>query len=534
MPQKKSHPARRAPRLPAWFAVFSGVLLGLAFPPVDAKWLVWAGLVPLLLAIEQSRRPRHAFLLGALAGLAFFLLTLHPLISAHSWTGWASESPAAFAHRLTRQWWFMQGIWMAFSLWCAMFWGCWAALLHRLAREPGARQLLLAPCLWVLLPEWARAQTTFGFAWAFFGNATADLAAIRQLAALGGVWGLSALVVLVNVGFSAVLRRRTLARWWSAPMIASAALVVSSIGGVVYLHRPLRHGEPFMVAALQHHKAEYVTSDFADTGLDRSYLPLVQKALTSNVRLVVLPESIALGAMNLDGTHSQAKPREWEHPRSGWDAQMHALLAGTSSVLVLGIDTVEGGLDHNTLVAWTAGGPLGWYHKRRLVPFSEYQPWGWGSWAIRGRSQYFPGRESQLIRAPGMVLGGFICQEVLFPWVTRTSVRDGATLLVTGGNDGVFQDPAVARVHADAAQLRAVETGRYIVRAMKTGISAILDPHGRELVRSRSSEPALLTQQISALKEFTPYVRFGDWVVWASLLVVAASFLLPPANNRLS
>lgn len=200
---------------------------------------------------------------------------------------------------------------------------------------------------------------------------------------------------------------------------------------------------------------------------------------------------------------------------------MHALLRGSDAVLVIGLDTAEHGQDHNTLVAWTAEGAVGWYHKRRLVPFSEYQPWRGGHRVLRGASQYAPARQNQLIRAHGMVLGGFICQEVLFPSLIRQSVLEGATILVSGGNDGVFANPAVAQVHADAAQIRATETGRYIVRAMKTGISAIIDPQGREQTRSRSSEPALLFGMISPHQGMTPYVRFGDWLLWVAGLIVA-------------
>ncbi|MBI4003551.1 MAG: hypothetical protein HY353_00850, partial [Candidatus Omnitrophica bacterium] len=200
----------------------------------------------------------------------------------------------------------------------------------------------------------------------------------------------------------------------------------------------------------------------------------------------------------------------------------------TNAVLVIGLDTVEQGHDHNTLVAWTREGTVGWYHKRGLVPFSEYIPAGWNRIAVRGQSQYSPGKGSQLIRAHDLVLGGFICQEVLLPALTRESVRDGATILITGGNDGVFAHPAVAQAHADAAQLRAVETGRYVVRAMKTGISAVIDPQGRELVRSRSSEPAILAALITPRSEQTPYVRFGEWVVWLFALLACGTFLFSP------
>ncbi len=110
--------ARR--NLPVILALFSGVLLGCAFPPVDLKWFAWVGLVPLLLTLERAPRPRVAFLYGYLAGLVFFVITLHPLVSVHAWSGWTAVTERQLAMRLTRQWWFMQGNWLAFSVWCAV------------------------------------------------------------------------------------------------------------------------------------------------------------------------------------------------------------------------------------------------------------------------------------------------------------------------------------------------------------------------------------------------------------------------------
>ncbi|MDP3703968.1 MAG: apolipoprotein N-acyltransferase [Candidatus Omnitrophota bacterium] len=508
-------------------ALLSGILLGLAFPPVDLKWLAWVGLAPLLWAIRRCERPRRAFGLGYLAGFIFFLITLHPLVSAHAWTGWAVQTQAQFAARMSRQWWFMQGIWVLFSVWCALFWGLWAAGCRWLAHGRPWRMLVAAPSLWVLMPEWLRAQTTFGFTWAFLGNATADLAAIRQLAAFGGVWLLSVLVVIVNVSLAHALRSDETRRRWSIPAAALGVLVVAWFGGIVrQAYQPASDGG-LKAAAIQYHRDRYTLTDFLDIGLDRSYLPMVAEALKQQARLVVLPESIALGALSLDGTPSSTKPKDRQTSRSAWERQMTSLLAGTDAVLVIGLDTVEEGRDHNTLVAWTRDGTAGRYHKRGLVPFSEYIPAGWQRIAIRGKSQYSPGQGSQLVRvSDDLVLGGFICQEVLRPELIRQSARDGATVLVTGGNDGVFADPAIAAIHADAAQLRAVETGRYVVRAMKTGISAVIDPTGREIARSRSSEPTTLTSRISPLTGQTPYVRFGDWFVWFSLVPILGCAIL--------
>lgn len=506
-------------------AIGSGLLLGCAFPPVDLKGLVWVGLVPLLWVLTDAPSLRRAAGLGWLAGLTFFLVTLHPLVSAHSWTGWSTEAVDAFQQRMSRQWWFMHEIWAVFALWCAGFWALWAVATVWLSRRHHGLLLLAAPAAWVLLPEWARSRTTFDFQWGFLGNAAADTPAIRQLAALGGIWLLSVAVMAVNIGWVEWLRRARRPGGERRAALAFTVVVVAALGGLWRMRQPLAAGDPLRTAVLQHYKAAYALQEFSDIGLEHTYFEMVRQALARSPDLVVLPESVAIGAMSLDGTASHMKPSNFQVPRSRWDTQMAQWIAGTPTTFIVGLDTIERGADYNTLVAWTAEGVAGWYHKRRRVPFSEYQPPGWGSGAIRGRSEYAPGRGTQLIHAAGARLGGFICQEVLVPWVTRQSARDGATLLVTGGNDGVFGDPAVAQVHADVAQLRAVETGRYVIRAMKSGISAVIDPFGRELVRTRSAEPALLYETVRPVAGQTPYVRFGDWVVGLAAAVLAAALL---------
>jgi len=512
----------------ATLALLSGALLGMAFPPVDAKPLVWIGLVPLLWALDRCERPRRAFLLGSLAGFTFFLITLHPLVSAHAWTGWAVETQAQFAARLSRQWWFLHGVWVAFALWGALFWGAWASGVRRVATSHW-RTLVAAPALWVLVTEWLRSKTTFNFTWAFLGSATAEWPAIRQLAALGGVWLLSALVVFVNVAVGILAQRKVSGTSKARVALAVIVGVGLAIGyGVLRQLAQPRHEPTMPVAVVQYAKPTYALSDFLPIGLDKTYPQMIREAMAKHSQLIVLPESIALGALSLDGSSSATKPRNRLTSRSQWEAAFQDWLKNSDAAVVLGLDTVEQFHDHNTLVAWTRAGTAGWYHKRGLVPFSEYVPSGWAHIAIRGRSQYSPGQGAQLIRiSDGVVLGGFICQEVLRPELIRESVRDGATILVSGGNDGVFADPAVIRIHAEAAQLRAVETGRYLVRAMKTGISAIIDPTGKEIMRSKMGEAVLLTSRVSLERAKTPYVRFGDWVVWLSLAVLIGTLLLP-------
>ncbi len=520
--------AWRPARSHVFAAVVSGVLLGWAFPPVAAKPFIWFGLVPLLMAIAGCANARQAAVLGWISGAVFFFLVLHPLVSVHSWVGWVRENAFQKAVRMNRQWYFMHFLWLLFCAWCGVFWGAWAALLKRHGRTP-ATWLLVAVCAWLLIPERARAAGAFGFEWAFLGNACAHWLVIRQLASLGGLSILSALIVAVNVGLQeALLHGRDRARWL-APACALIALAGTIAWGQASFAALAAAPAPTIdVTIVQYHQSKYGPKDYNEIGLLRAYWDRLKEAAANQPTLLILPETVIKGAMGLDGTPSPTKPAAKTYPVDVWATWMTPVLAGAPTTVIVGMDTVEQGRDFNSLTVWTSDGYAGRYHKRRLVPFAEYRPWAWGGWAIRGESQYASGDTSTL-RLPGLVAGPFICQEILYGWVQRTAVRDGAQLLITGANDGVFESLAVAAVHADLAQLRAVETGRWLVRVAKTGYSAIIDPAGREHERTRWRRNTVVTGRIASQTALTPYVRYGQWICWAAASVLALVLALGAA-----
>ncbi len=521
--------------VPIYLALLSGILLGYAFPPLDFKWLVWVGLVPLAIAVRQARSTRKAFFLGFLTGTLCFCIILYPLVSAHLWVGWVRESHAAALARYTRQWWLLHVLWVAWSLLGGgVFWGAWAAGLKRWAQGPWS-WCLLGTAGWVLIPEWVRMRVIFDCEWAFLGYACADWTAVRQLAAVGGVPLLSGLVVLVNLGIaSACVANRRQRGWWRPLGVALASLGLAAIWGT-WVARATGAAKPSIPVAIVQYSGALPKngSAYNEIGFRQGYAPLIHDAMSHGAQVVVLPESVMRGVVTLDGTPSNNRPPYRTYPLDSWTAMVLSWLRGTHTTLIAGINAVVEGRDHNTLFAWTAAGPVGAYHKRRLVPFAEYRPWGWGTWTLRGSSLLVPGQGTQLFYLPGITVGGIICQEIVYSSLARASVRDGATLLVSSGSDGVFADQSVARVHADIAQLRAVETGRYLVRAMDTGISAVIDPTGRELVRSRLKENTVLYEVVAPRTSLTPYVRFGNWMVGLSAFV-CLGLVLRSRRRRLS
>jgi apolipoprotein N-acyltransferase len=517
-------------------SVASGVLAAMAFPPFHQPIFIWVGLVPLFLAIRRAGTLRSSAGFAWLAGTIFGLFVSAPLVSSHEWTGWAALSRQELAAMRSLQWWFLRGMWVLISISAnGGMWALFAVALKKMWQDRPWRLIWMAPTLWVA-QEWIRVQLYWRFHWAVFGNTAADFPAVRQAAALGGPWLLSLLIVAVNCAiflllFGARPRRRNI-----LPAAACGlALALCWTGGTLRLRNAEKQPEPGLRAGvLQHHKPQFRIEDFTVTGLAIAYVDLMEKVferMGSQLNLLVLPESVSFGSVSLDGTLKSGVPEEMQADIRSWEALIGSLIGVNPTVVVLGSSTSEGGRSHNSLLFFNRDGLQGVYHKRDLVPFAERSPWYAAALGIAGRSSYSPGVDSAIVSVGDLVLGGFICQEVQFPDTIRESVRSGAQILVSGGNDGVFADPAMASTHAGLAQLRAVETGRYVVRATATWISAIIDPNGREKQRS-GSEPVFLWAAVEPRSEMTPFVRFGDWVVWVSLAALLTYAAVAVRDHR--
>jgi len=511
-------------------AALSGVLMGVAYPPFEIDWLIWIALVPLLWVIRREKRNLHLFLAGFVSGLAFYLFINQPLTSAGGWTGWVVDAaPGAREEIIDRQYVALKLLWLVLSAWCGLFWGTFSLALARIAKGSLYRMALVAPPVAIVVCEWLRSITTWDYQWGFLGNAAVAFAPVAQIGALGGVWLLSWLVVLVNVGILSAFALFEKPRDWPLPAVILAVLISIIVGGqwrIGAVEKELSElDEGLDVAAIQFIQDKTLRSNYTSLGLERAYLEvmrLVARGDTGKIDLIVLPESVAVGALSIDGSTIPEVSGQIQWPVRDWQQAISWVMEQSREDvdIIIGLDTVSGGKLHNSLVFWDEGKIHNTYHKQRLVPFSEYQPKILGLLGIRGRMQYTPGDGSRLASLHGIKIGGFICQEVQIPSVLRQSVRDGAELLVSGGNDGVFGNPAVARIHANMAQLRAIESGRFMVRAMKTGVSAIISPTGREISRSDTSNSTVVVDTVHALRGSTVFIKFGNWPIVLALAML--------------
>ncbi|WGL17562.1 apolipoprotein N-acyltransferase [Microbulbifer bruguierae] len=185
---------------------------------------------------------------------------------------------------------------------------------------------------------------------------------------------------------------------------------------------------------------------------------------------------------------------------------------------------------HNSAVVFGQTEQL--YHKRHLVPFGEYVPLE--DW-IRGTIEFFdlptsyirPGPEGQKpLQAGTLSWAPLICYEIVYPQLVASSSGD-ADVLLTLSNDAWFGKSIGPLQHMQMAQMRALETRRYLVRGTNTGITAVVAPDGSITDQLPQFEQATLVARVEARRGFTPFMRTGIWgpLVFSFAMLLAAVLL---------
>ncbi len=515
-------------RMPYGLPMLTAILLGLSFYPWQQEWVVWIACAPLLVwLMDPAVSWRRAIPMLVFVGTVYHLTLLAPFLSL-GWWGWGTTTGGQLSEYFSYQRWFLIIILGFVSLWGGLVLACIGLLIRPSLRKP-LLSLWVVPSVWVFVLEYLGHGSVFGFSWGLIGNRLHGLTSIRQLASLTGVYGLSFLVLMVNAlgaSWLMTLRRKDISRQLIEATTIMAAVMVAVVGyGQLALRAHPESGPVLHAVLLQGASAPVSSGDFSPEGMDLRYESMVREAVGRHPDLVLLPETIWLRPLQLDGSTNP-----WSSNPLPL-AQMQEVLRGRfggPTLLGMGLDVVSEGRTYNATTFWHAGQLAGLYRKRRLVPFAEYHPAVLGRWAPQNRIHgpqftYTPGQGSQLFREGSVIIGAFICQEVMFPGLVRQTVKDGAQLLVSTGNDGVFASPIVAWEQANLATLRAVENRRCLLRSMKTGISAAIDPYGRVLSQAPVNTQAVLSGEVYGLTALTWYTRWGDWIAWVSGLIVLLS-----------
>jgi apolipoprotein N-acyltransferase len=492
-------PIRSAARIVAGALVLpalAGAASVLAFAPFYAWPIEIASLAVLFGVWAGSGSPRQAWLSGFAFGLGVFIAGISWIfVSLHEFGG----MPAILAVIATFVLCAYLAIFPAFAGWAALRWGGASA----------GRRLGFAAAAYVLL-EWVRSTLFTGFPWLNTGTSQAPSSPLAGFAPLFGTYGVS-LAVTGSAALVAVLvLARAHARMRFHVLLALAALFLA--GGLARLvpwTEPA--GAPVRIALLQGNVAQEMK--WREEVRTRTLLDYRRMIFDANARVVVSPET-ALPAF-LD----QLPADYMESLRDEARAHGKDILLGTVER-----SPREGSVDYYNSVVRITGEGRETYRKRHLVPFGEYIPPGF-SWALAilhiPMSDFSGGRHKQpAIEAGGLRFGVAICYEDMFG-EEMIDFLPAAQALVNVSNDAWFGHSLEADQHLQGSQMRALETGRWMVRATNTGVTAAIDEHGRVAARLAQFTAGTLYVDVTPRKGTTPYAFYGNIAILALVVIVA-------------
>jgi apolipoprotein N-acyltransferase len=502
--------SRVAPLLSAMLACASGALLVLGFAPFGWYPLVLIGLLGFLIALNGAS-PRIGFLRGWLFGVGlmgigvfWIRISLNEFGNMDTWV----------AHLLT-------GVFVATM---ALFYGLTGWLIRRLDRGPAwLVPLLLFPGLY-LLSEWLRGWLFTGFPWLSLGYTQID-GPLGGFAPILGVYGVG-LLILLSAGLVWGLLPRS-GRWLGRGRIAAAAALVLIWGGGMLLKQvswTVPSGPGFRAAVVQASIPQAMKWDPDQlVSTMEIYWDLTERNL--DAELVVWPET--------------AIPDFLHHVRDVLIEPMAARAREEGTEIVLGIPVMEldTGRHFNALLSLGSREDL--YAKRHLVPFGEFMPFkAWLGPLVDlfevPMSDFSRGSSERPLLAVGDRLAGVsICYEDAFPAEVSQALPE-AELLINVSNDAWFGDSLAPHQHLEMARMRALENGRYLLRATNTGISAIVDQRGRVLGTVPAFVRGDFATQVRPYAGATPYVRFGNApaIMLAAVMVLIGLGLVRVASSR--
>jgi apolipoprotein N-acyltransferase len=500
-------PADGARRLAV--AVLAGFAMHLAFPRPGWDLLGWVALAPVLALAGSARTPRRALLEGWVAGIAFFLPLLRWL--THTMTTF-SPMPMPVAILVI----------LALAGYLGLFWGGVAWALAWLRARLGAWTFWLAPALWVT-GELLRTYLLGGFPWGLLGYIPSSRLLVIQIAAWTGVFGVSALLVLVNTALAWIALERR-----GPPAVAALGVAVAALAGTLLVGRA--HLAPFdaptvRVAAVQGNIPQAVKWDagFKAETL-RIYGELTRTAAPGS-QLVVWPEA---------AVPSYAR---FEPATMRWLTDLASQVRVPLLVGVPDAETDGGRVRYlNSAFFLDSSGLRGRYDKMHLVPFGEYVPLKRLLFFVEAIAaeigDFTPGRQVAIFPMEGSPFGTVVCYEVIFPGLFRRFVAEGASFMTNITNDAWFGDSGGPLQHLQMVPLRAVENDIAIVRAANTGVSALVLPSGRIQSVLPLGTRGTLTGDVPLRRATTFYTRFGDVFAYACAAVSAGALAAGVAAGR--
>ena len=480
-----------------FLSFISAVFLVLSFPPFQFSFLAWFAFIPLFLSIK-NRSSRGVFFSFLLHGFVFFL-------SVMFWIRYVTV-PGMFS----------------LVLYLAVYVGLFGLGVRKLLAYPSWVRLIGIPCLWVAL-EFIREHFLTGFGWAKLGESQVHFLSLIQISDVTGVYGISFLVMMVNVLLWQMIVSRGKAFPWKSTLIVAALITGTLWYGSCCMNKdfsdPAR--ESLKVAVIQANidlPMRWRQNAWEEI-IDR-HLELSQETVLSQPDLIVWPETSFPGFLWQDKFLLR---------------NVYQFIEDNQIPVLFGVVIKEGEQYFNSAVLIEKDGKVQSYDKIHLVPYGEFIPFRRQFPFLKyiiPIDDFSAGEEHKVLSLSGAESGGslfsvLICFEDSIARMTRPFVRNGAQFLVNISNDAWFGKSHEPVLHLNAAIFRSVENRRALVRASNTGVSAIINEKGavENYVQNEDQEMIWVSGweagSVSLVESLTFYTKYGDVFALFSLLISA-------------
>lgn len=485
-------------------AFAAGALVPFAFAPFAYYPLLILALIILFLMLP-GRTPGAAFRLGFSFGLGMFGIGVNWVYISIHYFG-HSPLPAAL------------GVMLLLVAFMSLFPATLAYLGACLGLRNDAPSLLgFLPAGWILL-EWVRSWLFTGFPWLNIGYTQID-APLAGVAPLLGVYGVGWMLA-VSAGLLVwALRAPGKARWLGPLLVMAIGFAGTALKQIEWTQVA---GAPLRVSLIQ-----------GNIPQDQKWDPQQQVATMEKYLRLTRAEWSSLNSRKSDLViwPETAVPAFYDQVEESFLAPLREEASQVGSDLLTGIPILDREKWEYYNAVISLGAEPGAYYKHHLVPFGEYLPL---RSLLGSLLQVMPlpvadfssgSLDQPLIRAAGYPVGVSVCYEIIFGEEVITQLPQAA-FLVNVSNDAWFGDSLAPHQHLEMARMRALETGRFLLRATNTGITAIIGPDGQLRERGPQFETLVLRGEILPHSGATPYVRWGNWPVVSAAVLVLFGFVL--------
>ena len=479
--------------------LLSGIIIISAFPPFEQGYIAWFALLPLLWACLTTP-PAKAFKAGFIFSLPFTIYVNYYL--AYVLYPYLSGVLATIALA-------------ALVLYISLFYGIFGLTAGLASRSGRAWFTALAlPSLWLLI-EYLRSLTFLGYNVGYLGYTQWSYPTLLNIASVYGYWGLPFLMVFFQTLIILVFLKKLQGKNLAA---ASSIFLIILIAGLAVpaFQEVERKDEPLYTALIQGNIQPERIIDRDRQNILEHYLDMTRQAMEEEprTRLVVWPETV----VHLDFRAERSHPDEIAELGEEYGID-----------LLYGARIQKPGDLYNSIAHFSSRQEeITVYNKHRLVPFVEFFP----AEQILNKilqldlllGSYTPGEELTIFEINGTAVAGVVCFESYFGDHMRLFAEKGARHQFVVTNDAWFGDSIGLEQHAQAAAIRAAETGAGVTQVANSGITISYDYRGKELFRSGKSEPDIFTVPLDTARRETLYSRFGDYfpALWGLFLLLSA------------